>query len=105
MATDLSWDPVNRDLNFTSDGNIAVNENCSTQNGGVILEGRVFNIAQCQYGIGFNSQVLGGPKSQAALQLNRWVSQCISDGALGANWQPKAAINEDFSFIANVNYQ
>lgn len=103
MATDISWNGVNRDLNFTSDGNLEINENCSTQNGSVLLEGRAFNIAQPLAGIGFNSQILGGPRSEAALQLNRWVSQVQADGG-NATWQSLPSNGQDFNFNASVNY-
>ncbi len=104
MATDIGFDPINRELLFNSDGSIAETPNASVQNGAILLEGRVFNISQPQAGIGFNSQVQGGPKSQAALQLNRWVSQVQSDNGV-ASWQQKPTPpGQDFDFNASVKY-
>lgn len=103
MPSDILFNSVTREIVFASNGDFETTDNPSVQNGAIILEARVFNIQKPQYGIGFNSQIIGGPRSQAALQLNRWVQQIQSEGAK-AKWNALQANNADFSFEADVNY-
>lgn len=104
---DLIFDPIKRDLVFAENGDIATstdNSVISTQNGTILLEGRAMNILQPAYGIGFNSQVQGGDEAQAAFQLNRWVSQCQSDGG-SAQWiKIPNPPNTQFDFEAAISY-
>lgn len=105
MATDIIFDPILRDLVFAPDGDFATTDNPSTQNGTILLEARCMNILQPQFGIGFNSQVLGGDTSQAAFQLNRWTAMVRADGGV-ANWKRKNnPPNINFDFEGNVSYQ
>lgn len=102
---DLTFDPVSRDLIFAPNGDFLINENPSTQNGTILLEGRAMNITNPAFGIGFNSQVQGGDEAQAAFQLNRWVQQCIADGANNAAWvKIPNPPNVQFDFDASVSY-
>lgn len=105
---DLVWDSVQRDLVFAPNGDIETttdNSVISTQNGMILLEGRAMNILQPQFGVGFNSQVQGGDEAQAAFQLNRWVQQCIADGANNAAWvKIPNPPNVQFDFDASVSY-
>jgi len=104
---DIVWDVEQRDISFGPDGlagDFLLTTNPSTQNGGILLEARCMNILQCQFGIGFNSQVLGGNTAGAAFQMNRWVQQIFSDGATGS-WQPLPPVeNVQFNFAAECNY-
>lgn len=100
---DIVFNPISRDLEFAENGDFLLTENPSTQNGGILLEARCMNILKPAFGIGFNSQILGGPRENAALQLNRWVSQVNADGGK-AKWATKNQRGADFSFDASVNY-
>lgn len=109
MAYDLVFDPILRDLVFAENGDIAVTDSqsvISTQNGTVILEARCMNILFPAFGIGYNSQILGGDSAQAAFQLNRWVSQISQDNGNGrASWKRKSnPPNIQFDFEASVRY-
>lgn len=106
MASDIVFDPILRDIVFAPDGDFATTDNPSTQNGTILLEARCMNILQPQFGIGFNSQVLGGDTSQAAFQLNRWVSQISQDNGNGrASWKRKSnPPNIQFDFEGQVSY-
>lgn len=105
--TDITFDPISRDLLFAPNGDFLVNENCSTQDGAILLEARVMNIQQPEFGIGYNSQILGSNAAQAAFQLNRWVSQVQQDNGGGkAAWQRNNnPPNIQFDFTASVDYQ
>jgi hypothetical protein len=107
MNYDLQFDPLKRDMVFAPNGDFQVITDVatmSTQNGTILLEARAMNITMPQYGIGFNSQVLGGPVANAVAQLNRCVSQIQSDGGQ-ASWvkiPPPPGLQFDFQL--NVNY-
>lgn len=105
--TDLVWNPVLRDMVFAPNGDFEVssdNSVLSTQCGTILLEGRAMNILQPSYGIGYNSQILGGDEAQAAFQLNRWKSQVRSDGGT-SNWvKIPNPPNVQFDFNATVSY-
>lgn len=105
MANYLRWDCDLRDLVQGPDGSIASTTTVpSAQRAGIILEARCFNVYQPQFGIGFNNQVLGGNTSQAAFQLNRTISQIISDKG-SATWKtlPNPE-NVQFNFSLEANY-
>lgn len=104
MPSDIVFNPITRDLEFAPDGDFLTTDNPSTQNGTILLEARCMNILQPQFGIGFNSQVLGGNTSQAAFQLNRWNSQILADGGKSSWVRKPNTENVQFDFIANVNY-
>lgn len=101
---DLKWNPITRNLEFNKDGSLAVIENPSTQNGGIILEARCMNVNQPQAGIGFNSQVIGGNLGNVALELNRWNAQIAADGGRSRWVRLPNAPNQQFTFQADVNY-
>jgi hypothetical protein len=104
--TDLQWDAVNRNL-VIIDNDFAETDQqqCSTQNAGIILEGRVVNLLNPQIGVGFNSQVMGGDVAQASAQLSRAVSQILADGALQSSWQSiPPPPNVQFDFSLNASY-
>lgn len=104
-SSDIVWNVQTRDIEFATDGDFLTTDNASVQNGGILLEARCMNILFPAAGIGFNSQVLGGNTSQAAFQLNRWVSQVRADGGV-ANWKRNTnPPNINFDFSADVNYQ
>jgi hypothetical protein len=106
MANYLIWDCNVRDLVEALDGSIATTTTVpSAQRAGIILKARCFNIYQPQFGIGYNSQVLGGNTSQAAFQLNRCISQIVSDKG-SASWQTlpnPPDVQFDFSLTANYS--
>lgn len=105
MPSDIVFNPITRDLEFAPDGDFATTDNPSTQNGTIMLEARCMNILFPTFGIGFNSQVLGGNTSQAAFQLNRWVSQIRADSGAGS-WKRKAnPPGVQFDFECEVSYQ
>ena len=100
---DIFWDDNIRDLVFAPNGDFAVNENVSAQNGGILMEARAFNILKPSYGVGLNEQVMNGPRGYAVKQLNRWVQQVQQDGGQ-ANWQTKNTPSSDLPFTASVSY-
>ncbi len=63
----------------------------STQNAGIILIGRGFNISAPNYGISV-SEIINGSITNAAFQMNRWKSQVLADGARTATWNYKNAL-------------
>ena len=104
MATKLVWDCNTRDIVFDSDGDFATTDNPSAQNAGIILEARAFNILQPQFGIGYNSQVLGGNVANATYELNRALAQISADGGR-ATWKPVPLLpNEQFDFELDASY-
>lgn len=104
MPSDIEFDPIKRDLVFAQDGDFQVISNPSTQNGTILLEARCMNILQPQYGIGFNSQIIGSATSEAAFQLNRWNSQISADGGR-SKWRTLPKTNDqNFNFEADVDY-
>ncbi len=107
MNYDFLWNPISRDLEFQSDGELAFIETqsqLSTQNSVILLEGRVMNILVPAAGIGFNSQVIGGDVANAAQQLNRWSQQVSVDGGICQWNRIPAPANVQFDFAANCRY-
>ena|ERR1700723_1987970 len=104
---DFLWNPVQRDLEFQPDGELAFVETqsqLSTQNGTVLLLARCMNVLAPAAGVGYQSQILGNDVAQAALQLNRWTSQVSADNG-AASWQRvPAPANIQFDFSALCNY-
>lgn len=104
MPSDIEFNPVTREIVFLEDGDFATVSNPSTQNGMILLEARCMNILQPSFGIGYNSQILGSSKSEAAFQLNRWNSQVSADSGR-SKWRPlNNPPNIQFSFEADVDY-
>lgn len=100
---DIVWDAELRDISFAPNGDFEVTDNPSAQNGAIMLQARAFNILQPVFGIGFNSQVLGGTSAEAAFELNRWVAQVQADKGR-AKWERVTDPRNEFSFKAEVNY-
>lgn len=103
--TDITFDPISRDLLFAPNGDFLVNENCSTQNSTIMLEARVMNIQAPSFGIGYNSQILGSDVAEAAFQLNRWNSQISADGGKSSWIRNNNPPNIQFDFTGLCDYQ
>lgn len=105
--TDLLFDPIKRDMIFSTDGTFEVSSDQSTlskQNGTIMLEARAMNIIAPIFGIGYNSQILGSNSGEAAKQLNRWNTQITQDSGK-SNWvRIPSPPGQDFDFSAQVNY-
>lgn len=101
---DIVFDTNVRDILFAPDGDFLLTSNPSVQNGSILLQARCMNILQPQFGIGYNSQVLGSDETQAAFQLNRWIAQINSDNGTGSWIKIPNPPNVNFDFNGSVNY-
>ena len=81
---DLVFDIVARELVMLS-GDFTTTSNPSVQNGGIIEESRCAFISNPMLGIGLED-IINANAGKAAYEMNRWQSQCKSDGATLAKW-------------------
>jgi hypothetical protein len=80
---DIAYDITALDAILTAEGDFAVTDNPSTQNGGIILQARGFNRSNLLLGIGL-SEVHGEDITEFATQMNRWQTQVTGDGGQAA---------------------
>jgi len=96
---DIEWDITANDIVTVGSGSTldfattSSQSILSTQNAGIILIGRGFNITAPQYGVAI-SEIINGSETNGAAQMNRWKAMCLTDGAASAVWSYKPAIQE-----------
>ena len=79
MAKDLYFDINTRDI-LIENGDFALIENCSVQNGSILKEARAFDPLSPNWGVGL-MEIINAPISVVNYEMNRWVAQAHNDGA------------------------
>ena len=101
---DLAFDTTTREL-MLSNGDFALTDNPSIQNGMIIKDCKGINILSPILGIGFNP--INAQANSIVFDLNRWKKQCKQDGAIVADFFlkqsgiPTSVSNIDY----NIAYQ
>jgi hypothetical protein len=98
---DILFDTILREVPIVN-GDFELTQNPSTQNGGILLEARAYDVYQPIYGIGIQ-YFMNGNLINVNAQMNRWVAQVKQDGGL-ASFNSLRYIDGGLAFNSNVNY-
>jgi hypothetical protein len=80
--TDFYFDINERDM-VISNGDLALIDNCSVQNGSILKDSHVFSLRNPIWGIGLESTI-NAPLSKVNYEMSRWKDQAKKDGATKA---------------------
>lgn len=86
---DISFDITQREISMFGSGassDFQTTTNPSVQNGGIALFSLCADPLFPMFGIGLVPQIINGPQTDLAYELNRWVAMAILDGATLAKW-------------------
>jgi hypothetical protein len=78
--------------------------NPSVQNGGNLLYSEGANPLAPMFGVGLIPEVIGGPVPDFVVEMNRWVSQALLDGATLSRWSTKPVNGNNISMLTEVSY-
>lgn len=85
MTTDLKYDIDNFDIAIEN-GDFVIQSNTSEQIGAIMLYASGITIENPTFGIGLENLINNGVQN-IQFHLNRWVQQCLNDGAKSAKWE------------------
>jgi len=100
---DIAFDIISREIMMSGSGDagdFSLTDNCSVQNGGILLYSRAAILTNPMIGIGME-QMINSNQTNASFEMNRWQAQARKDGATLATWSGKT--NDNGEFITNIN--
>jgi hypothetical protein len=98
----LLFDIITREINYIN-GNFGLTENPSIQCGGIIEFSRCAFINTPMLGIGMEDTI-NANDSKTAYEMNRWQSQCKTDGATLAKWSSENLVGNKIQVNTSISY-